>query len=116
MSIQRICVVTLLRVIRLQAAFENQFDPTVHPAAVIGLVGVLKGLAHAARSQSISINAMLDEVIANGVGTTLGQACVVLVAANPVGPAANFDLFRLVSRIDDRQCLVQNASAFFRKV
>ena len=68
-SIQRICVVPRLRVIGLQAAFENQFDTPIHPATVIGLVG-LEGLAHAACRQTLSINAMLDEIIANGIGTT----------------------------------------------
>ena len=42
LSIQRICVVTLLRVIGLQAAFENQFDTAIHPATVTGMVGVPK--------------------------------------------------------------------------
>ena len=116
MSIQRICVVTLLRVIRLQAAFGNQLDTTVHPAAVIGLVGVLEGFAHSACRQAIGINAMFNEVLANGIGTTLRQVGVVLVAADPVGPTTDFNLFRLVSRIDDRERLVQNTTAFFRKV
>lgn len=56
LSIQRICVVTLLRVIRMQAAFDNQFDTAIHPATVIGLVGVLEGLAHAACQQQVVIS------------------------------------------------------------
>ena len=76
LSIQRICVVTLLRVIGLQAAFENQFDTAIHPATVTGMVGVLEGLAHAARRQSIGVNAMFNEVLTNGIGTTLGQTGV----------------------------------------
>ena len=57
----------------MQAAFDNQFDPAIHPATVTGMVGVLEGLAHAARRQSIGVNAMFNEVLTNGIGTTLGQ-------------------------------------------
>ena len=113
LSIQRICVVTLLRVIGLQAAFENQFDAAIHPATVTGMVGVLEGLAHAASRQSIGVNAMLDEVIAHGIGTALRQTGVVLIATRPISPATDFDLLGLVTRIDDRKRLVQNAALSF---
>ena len=69
-------IVTLFRVVGLQSVFENQFDTAIHPATVTGMVGVLEGLAHAARRQSIGVNAMFNEVLTNGIGTTLGQTGV----------------------------------------
>lgn len=80
------------------------------------MVGVLEGLAQAASRQSIGVNAMLDEVIAHGIGTALRQAGVVIVAARPVSLATDFDLLGLVTRIDDRKHLVQNAAAFLRQI
>ena len=67
-------IVTLFRVVGLQSVFENQFDTAIHPATVTGIVGVLEGLAHATSRQSIGVNAMLDEVIAHGIGTALRLA------------------------------------------
>src|SRR5690348_7471702 len=75
-------------------ALHHQLDATVALTASRGLVGVNRvGLAEALhRSDTVGRDAMRGQVLIHDVGTTVGQALVVLVGTDRIGVAVNLDL------------------------
>ena len=82
---------------KCQQLFDLELDTTVLVTAFLGIVvGDGLVLAITDRAEAVGRDALADEVVDNGFGTTHGEILVVLGSTHVVGMTADFDLDGLV--------------------